>query len=288
MGNISLHSGISGFANPTGQVSVGSGNLAAQKTSAENKGTNIYAGNLFGDKDTASIIEQKRNQGREKATKLLNEQFASDNELSDVIKQNRERLQENIEIRDTANNELKIISDKKKALAEEFGIKEGEEAPTNPEYEERLEELNDMEEHYIKEADNADRNIKADNRNLSQLKNEQGKQNGIVKTEKQAQKILDAVSEEVQGLLLTDAKEFMDEKLEEEKEKAEELAEVAEKEKEFIEQTKESIKEEKEMMKDVNEEVNNQQYYLKELEKIKKDEDLLDEDLKGLMVSSMV
>lgn len=122
------------------------------------------------------------------------------------------------------------------------------------------------------------------------------KTHGMVDAQKAKESILAAASKEIEGMLVDDAKEALDEKAEEVKEAAEDQKEKKEEEEERIEAAKEN-KEEREdfveavrdntaeltqqavesdvIMEDVNEEI----------KKIMQQEKLLEEDLKGLTVN---
>ena len=84
------------------------------------KNGSIFAGNING--GMSSLIEQKRAQARKQATKMLHDQFARDNEVSDNIKKLYAR-------NETIGEELAVLAEQKKgyvedrkALQEKYGI----------------------------------------------------------------------------------------------------------------------------------------------------------------------
>ena len=68
------------------------------------KNGSIFAGNING--GMSSLIEQKRAQARKQATKMLHDQFARDNEVSDNIKKLYAR-------NETIGEELAVLAEQK-------------------------------------------------------------------------------------------------------------------------------------------------------------------------------
>lgn len=174
---------------------------------------------------------------------------------------------------------------------------------------ERLKNMGEMTEYQklsmdlYKEADYWKTQLETNNRIISgesgairAINIERLKTHGMVDAQKAKESILEAASKEIQGMLVDDAKEALDEKAEEVKEAAEDRKEKKEEEEERIESAKENKEERKDFVEEVRdnaaeltqqavdsdkimEDVNDQ------VKKILQEEKLLEEDLKGLTVN---
>ena len=111
----------------------------------------------------------------------------------------------------------------------------------------------------------------------------------MVDARNQAEKILDAASREIMGMLMEEAKEYVDEKSEENQEKAEKLEEKQEQMEEFIEAQKGKQDETEEIWEEIPVEEILDMGQLKdevkqEVKKIISNMNLVVEDIKGAMV----
>lgn len=126
---------------------------------------------------------------------------------------------------------------------------------------------------------------------------EQLKSQGMIKAQNAADDIMDATGDEILGLLLQEGKEKLDEEMEEEKEKAEKVEEKKEEQDERLEEAKENRKEQEELINnavkadqiEMNTSVkqtntSNVQEALKTIQKVLEENDLLDDDLKGIKI----
>lgn len=122
------------------------------------------------------------------------------------------------------------------------------------------------------------------------------KTHGMVDAQKAKESILEAASKEIQGMLVDDARESLDEKAEEVKEAAEKQEEKKEEEEERIEAAKENREEREEVVENIRENVSEMTQQAVDSEEIMEDvnvqikkilqeEKLLEEDLKGLNVN---
>lgn len=279
--------GISAFSNSAGRdgtivgrVSIGSHGKTAGKAKKS-----FFAGGAFGVKDNQNMIEQRRQQGRKQATKIVTDQFARDGKITDQIGECQDRQKEHVEDLSTINGCLGDVKKEIEALAKDYGVEENEDAANNPEYIERLNELEDRKFQLENMADQKLNSIGAESSSISAIKQAQARSQGMVDAENNANAILEAVSDEITGMIWDDAKEYLDEKAKEEEEKAEKIAEQTKEQEEFIEQTKEKAEENEVQMDELSDTLKNQDELLRELEKIKKEQLLVDEDLKGLLLN---
>ena len=163
------------------------------------------------------------------------------------------------------------------------------------EYQEKSQALNDRAKAYnaqIREADNGMFAIAAANTD-AKINKPQIQAKTIMKAQETADEILEAASKEIIGMLTEEAKDHVDQELEEKKEAAEEKAEKEEEEKEKIEKAKE----EKEQKEEFVEEVADTGEFIVEADNVLKDVQrdikkvmdemkLLEEDLKGAAVDT--
>lgn len=279
--------GISAFSNSAGmdgsivgRVSIGSRGKTAGKAKKS-----FSAGGAFGAGNNQNMIEQRRQQGRKQATKIVTDQFSKDGKVSDQIVECQDRQKEHLEDLSTINGNLDDVKNEIDALAKEYGVGENEDAANNPEYLERLSELEDRKFQLENMADQKLNSIGAESSSITAIKQAQAESQGMVNAENSANAVLEAVSDEITSMIWEDAKEYLDEKAKEEEEKAEKIAKQTKEQEEFIEQTKEKAEENEVQMDELSDTLKNQDELLRELEQIKKEQLLVDEDLKGLLLN---
>lgn len=126
---------------------------------------------------------------------------------------------------------------------------------------------------------------------------EQLKTQNMIKANDVADEIMDAVDREILAMLVEEGVNNVDEKMEEEQEKVEEAAEKQEEREEWIEEAKEARKEQEELIKgaieadslDISKTIqkqasNNMEEVQKKIQKILKQNNLVNEDLKGIEI----
>ena len=156
----------------------------------------------------------------------------------------------------------------------------------------------DMLEHetpYVTTVYEANREIKVENQIISSTKIERLKSHAMEDAQKQAEDIMNEASKEIAGMLVDEAKDNIDEKAEEEKEKAEASKEKREEVKERIDALKEKKEENEELTEDilngiadaesVSTDVNAAQQEIKNMMNKMK---LIEEDIKGAAVDKNV
>lgn len=250
----------------------------------------IYAGNL---NNVMDPIVQKRKDAQKKAMKVVGDAFANEQKIDDEMKERREHIKRLQETVGAANNALKDIEVQRDELRKSYNIdadsqeqsdlqlyqkreeaiKSGKTVSFSDEEMERLKALDteglseyqkrsmDMYrsgETYRTELKDAYKQIIAENAMIRGTKIERMKSDPIGDAQDEASDILKAASDEVYGMLVNEAKEHMDEELQEKVDKAKENAEEQEEEQEKLEAIKED-KEQAEAMADSSKEQDSQQ-----------------------------
>jgi chromosome segregation ATPase len=240
-----------------------------------NKDSNLFAGNCNLINDP---IIQKRKEAMKEAMKIVGDAFKGDRKLDDDI----ERRHNNIDaLKNEINNnqrEINQLEANKKEMKEAYGIADDSQeqqdlellekrrdARRNPsiklseEEKQRLEiidqdgmteyqkyslEMDALKEPFNKVIDDSQQKIRNETMTIGAIKLGRLKSHPMVDANVAADKILDTASGEIIGMLIDEAKNHVDEEMEEQKEAAEKIAE----EKKEQEEKMESIKENKEQM----------------------------------------
>lgn len=292
----------------------------------EKDGTkNVYAGNLNKQLDP---IAQKQQQAKKQVMKIIGDARASDRKLEDDLAGRRSNIKKQQETIGKANDELKRIGAARRELRESYGIAEdsqeeqdlrllekernskkpGSEIYLTKEEGERLEQIKeeglteyqkrsmemlDNGSPYEMEISEAEKEMKAENAAISSIKTAMLKSKTMLKAKEAAEDVMEAARDEIVGMLWDEAKDHIDEELEEKKEAAEEKAEKEKEEKEKLEKQKED-KEEKEQFaeqvaastKFMVEADSAMSEVQKEIKKIMNEMKLTEEDLKGAAVDT--
>lgn len=287
----------------------------------------IFAGDMNKSFDP---IARKRQQAKQQAMKIVGDAWANERKLDADLADKRERLKECRALKLEAENGLKEIDEEAKTLKETYGIKdeaqakedlellgkrdasleEGSDIKLTEEEKERLSQIDEAGlKEYQKQSEELERQRKVLNAQIAETDNEmyaisaalsdskinrpQIQAKTIMKAQESADEIMEAASKEIIGMLQQEAKDHIDEEMEEKKEAAEEKAEKEEEEKEKLEKIKEEKKEKEEFVEEVADTTDvivEADEVLKEVQKdIKKVMDemkLLEEDLKGATVDT--
>lgn len=254
----------------------------AQNNRQKKKGLALFAGGL---RDSLSDrIEQKRQSARRKASKLIKEQFSSDQEITENMETRRENAK-------TLAGEKKMIQDFRKEAEKTLELAEKWEAATPEEEAEKktmiLEQEKLIRDYNIQEQKKAGE-IGEIYSSITDTKRELLKHDPMVKTQKNAEAIMDSAADQIMAMIWEDAKDAVDENLNEKFEEAKEAAEKKEEQEEKLEGVKEDKKETEALTEQIQESAKEQQDIQNELKKIMQDSELLEEEMKGLMVDSGV
>ena len=165
------------------------------------------------------------------------------------------------------------------------------------EFQARYLELNDAYNQYQKDAGDIEDDIKVLTANINIQKNDLNASQDMEKAQDAAESIMDAASKEAIGLMMQEAKDNIDKTAEEEKEKAEKIKEEKEELQEKIDKTKERNEEQKKIIEesaeasklDQNISVKTQDTSAvaeaqKSIDKILKDNNLINDDIKGIEI----
>ena len=158
-------------------------------------------------------------------------------------------------------------------------------------------ELNDAYNQYQKDAGEIEDDLKVLTANINNQKNDLNASQDMEKAQDAAESIMDAASKEALGLMMQEAKDNIDKTAEEEKEKAEKVKEKEEELQEKIDKTKERNEEQKKIIEesaeasklDQNISVKTQDTSAvaeaqKSIDKILKDNNLINDDIKGIEI----
>lgn len=249
----------------------------AQKGGAGKKAYFAGDSNMAGTRD---LIAQKKDKARQQAMKVVGDTFAADKAMDDDMESRREKVralkQEKLECQrelDWYSGEqerlkgvygvaedseeqremvllLKCKDPNGKATVEERGQAEAIQADGLTEYQSRVLELEDAKKPYQDKIDENDRVIEQENASIEAMRRERLKKNPMVKAQKQADKILEAASQEIIDMVTEDAKEHIDEESEEREETGEKIEEEREAQEELIEKRREDRDEMEELLED--------------------------------------
>lgn len=254
---------------------------------SKNQGSNIFAGNLK--EDISGTIKQKKALARKQAAKVISDKFEADNVSSDMIKEldvHKEELKKQAE---AANSQLNYLKEEKEKLKEVYGITEDYATGSNGEYEERLAALLDETDYWKERKEEALADIAADGQTIEAIKQSKlGQKYTMKNAMEQAEEILDAASEEVVGLLRKEAMDHVKEEQEEKLEQAEEAAEEKEEQEEKLEKIKEEKKEQSNRTKKLHDLLKKRSQIQEKVGEIRKAADLLEEDMKGLLIDENI
>ena len=302
-----------------GEGTHNTGSMEAAKNKEQSKA--VYAGNL---NKILDPIAQKRDKARAQAMKVVGDAWDADKKIDDDIKARYDRIGDYKKELKEANTELRWFADERETLRKAYGVEEdsreqldlkllekrvdakrGQVSLTKEEserleeidraglseYQQRSMEMYEESRYYDDMKIAAERGIEAESRAISTIKQAKLKSQGMIKADAQAEKIMEEAGEEIIGMLMEEAKEHIDEEMEEEKEQAEK----AEAKKEEQEERLEKAKEKKEQQEEITEQLSDVTEYMaemdnsmgdiqKELKKITEEMKLLEEDLKGAAV----
>lgn len=323
--------------------------LRADEYSVRQKkqGNSIFAGDSYLANDP---IEEKRKQARQEAWNIVSGAWQTDRDIDESVQGLRDKYKEMQELQKEAVSSIEEINGRMDGLKEQYNIDpESEEQKTLEllmkkqdvdngvsdtslskdeleqlknidtsklsEYQTRMLELNSMNGIHKKDLQRAEAVMKSTVSGITSIQLERLKKHPMVDANKQADDLMEAAGKEIQGMLINESKENVDEQLQEEKEKAEEAAEEKKKdeeelqeikeqraiEKAVIEGTKEAVEEARAAQRESNThdididemvDITSQSVVSDEvsqsLEDIKNSMKLLEADLKGIKVDETV
>ncbi len=289
-------------------------------TNEKNNRANIFAGDM---NKAFDPITQKKQQARKQAMKIVTDAWSGDRKLDESLDERRMKIREHEETMKESGSMLKWINEERASLREAHGLtedsqeeqdlrlleKQADKKPLTKEEQARLAEIaeaggpTEYQQHsldlyksaseYKKTYEAAQKGVTQESDAIKSAKLERLKHDPMVKAAKSADEVLEAASQEIIGMLYDEAKDHIDEEMEEKKEAAEEKAEKEEEQEELIEKRKEEKEKKEEFIEEISEDMttildadNIMDDVQKEIKKIMEEMKLLEEDMKGAAVDT--
>ena len=212
---------------------------AAEKDAKQKKnGKSIDARGMTAVTDTITL---KKAQAQKKAMKILGDAFAGDSKIDDDMSERREKIKSLTQELADRKKEIKDMEDTKASLLEQG-------------YNENSNEVRQLSEglkEYSKQAMDTENELTAENAVIRQTKIERLKSNPMGEARDQADAVMDAANDEIMGLLIAEGRDYIDEKQEEEKKKAEAAQEKKQELEEKLEARKEDRKEQEKLTENI-------------------------------------
>lgn len=212
---------------------------AAEKDAKQKKnGKSIDARGMTAVTDTITL---KKAQAQKKAMKILGDAFAGDSKIDDDMSERREKIKSRTQELADRKKEIKDMEDTKASLLEQG-------------YDENSNEVRQLSEglkEYSKQAMDTENELTAENAVIRQTKIERLKSNPMGEARDQADAVMDAANDEIMGLLIAEGRDYIDEKQEEEKKKAEAAQEKKQELEEKLEARKEDRKEQEKLTENI-------------------------------------
>ena len=212
---------------------------AAEKDAKQKKnGKSIDARGMTAVTDTITL---KKAQAQKKAMKILGDAFAGDSKIDDDMSERREKIKSLTQELADRKKEIKDMEDTKASLLEQG-------------YDENSDEVRQLSEglkEYSKQAMDTENELAAENAVIRQTKIERLKSNPMGEARDQADAVMDAANDEIMGLLIAEGRDYIDEKQEEEKKKAEAAQEKKQELEEKLEARKEDRKEQEKLTENI-------------------------------------
>ena len=288
--------------------------------------TDFFAGNLNQDLFENKLLEKKR-EAREKAMKVVGDAFEGDKQIDNDLQERRDKIAALEQENQKLQNQINEISERQDALMEQYGITEDSEEQKDlellrkkdkwlsgkgealtkeefeqveklesgelTEYQKRQREWDAEKSHFQKDIDKNKEEILVENAIIRGTKLERLKNAPMVKAQKEADAILDASSKEIVNMIMEETKDTLEEKSEEEQEKAEKLEEKQKEQEAFIEKQKEKRKETEELLEHMPMEEMIHMGQLKdeikqEIKNIVSEMKLVAEDIKGAVIDQKI
>ena len=296
----------------------------ADKSSGNQKNKTIYAGNLMTEFPLRDRIQQRRAQAQERAMKIVGEAWDGDRQIDEKISKSKDRRRElQEEIREAQDN-VKCLTETQEVLAKSYGIEADSQEQQDLELLAKAQaskhvssgiQLSEEEQERLAEISKGERTeyqkcwlelneqswtsrdiifrdklkVEKENAVIRGIREEKRKSHEMVNAQGQAEEVMEAVRDEIIGMVADEAKDHIDEEQEKREEEAEAIKEKKEEQEAILEERKEKEEELEELMEDmpVNEEVNSdsiQEEIQREIQDVVNKMNLVVEDIKGAKV----
>lgn len=299
---------------------------AAKQKNSEKYAQSVYAGDFHGGFSLQDRITQRREQAQRQALKIVGDAWDGDRKIEEQLNKSRERIRELQQSNKEAQDNLRDIEAQSADLMKTYGITEDDEewqelellrrrraamrgegslteeewkrsfeieAKGLTEYQQRQMELDEWAENNQRIIEENTREIVIENAVIRGIKEERRKVHPMSDATKQAEAVMDAVGQEIIGMVAEDAKE----KIDEEKEQREETAEIVEEKREAQEELIEERREKDSKMEELIEEFSVdetlqmdglQEQLQSEVQNIVNRMKLVAEDIKGAAVDTNI
>lgn len=262
-------------------ISIGKTAMAAKE---QKKGHGSIDGSVL--KLKPDPIAAKKEEAKKKAMQIVGDAFANEREIDADIESRRERVRSLQQAKGEANTAIKELENKRATLRETYGVKEdsseeadlkllekevranrpGSTITLSEEEQEALQKIHEeglteyqkgslnifsFEAPYEKEIQEADDEIQLENRIISATELERLKSHAMIDARKQADKVMEAASDEIVSMVVDEAKDHIDEEAKEQEEKAEAKKEEQEEIQARIDAAKQRREESEELTKDL-------------------------------------
>ncbi len=197
----------------------------------------FFTGNMNNQNDP---IAEKRMEAQKKAMKVVGDAWNTDKAIDKSIEERRNHYQEMLALKNEAQSQINDINNQIDALEKEYGITDEMKSKDWPsEFKQAYSDLKEPLGELNKQINDADKAMKDDVADIRAITIERLKSNPMLDAQKTADAIHAATDEEIIGMVMQEAKDNIEEKMEEAQEKAEEDAEKKEVEEEKLEDIKE-------------------------------------------------
>lgn len=265
---------------------------SGEKENKERK--TLFAGDLLGSQTLQDRIQQRKEKARQEALKIVRDAWDGDRAIDQGMDESREHIRQMQEENRQVQDDQRDVAQKRQELMELYGVTEDTPVDQQPEeYRERMQELDDREEYNRKILTENERGIIVENAVIRGTKLEKLKKDPMVGAQKQADAVMKAASDDILGMVVSEAREHLDQEKAEREEKAEAIKEEKEKMEELQEKRDERQEELEELIEDIpmdemldldRAKENIQQEVQNIVDKMK----LVAEDIKGSMVDTNV
>ena len=257
----------------------------------------IFAGDFQGNLTLQERIQQRKDQARQEALKIVRDAWAGDQAIDRGMDESREHILQLQEENKQIQEDQREVEQLRQELKERYGVSEDTPLDKQPEeYRERMQELDERQKYNQGILTNNKNDIIVENaviRETKLAKLKRKPENTMVGAQERAEEVLDAASDDIIGMVVSEAREHLDqeqaereekaEKIKEEKEKLEELQEKRDERQEELEELVENAPVEEmveldQSKEDIQQEVQNI------VDKMK----LVAEDIKGALVDTSV
>lgn len=254
----------------------------------------IFAGNFQGTQTLQERIQQRKEEARQQALKVVRDAWAGDQAIDQSLDESRQRVRDLNEENGQIRNELKEAEQKRQELMETYGVTEDTPMEEQPqEYRDRIKEIDDYVSYNRKLLAKNEGEIIGENAAIRGIKQERLKKHPMLEAQAEADEILEVAGNEIMGMVVEAAKEHQDEKQAEREEQAEKIEEKREEMEELLEKRKERREELEELIENIpvkevldldQEKANIQQEVQSIVDRMK----LTAEDIKGALMDTSI